>query len=84
MILPRNPKSLIPRKMTEMQRHVIEGSGTIREGSLQEKMLEAFQPVAGGSDPASKRALLKVRFGVSAMANSGTQEELSPPLYHLM
>ena len=46
-------------------------------------MLEMFQRVAGRSNPAPKRALLKARFGVGAMANSDTQGALSPPPYPL-
>ena len=46
-------------------------------------MLETFQPVAGGSDPAPKKALLKARSGVGAMPNSDMEKALSPPPYHL-
>ena len=34
-----------------------------------------------GIRPSPERALLKARFKVGAMANSDTQEALSPPLY---
>ena len=46
-------------------------------------MLETFQPVAKGSNPAPKRALLKARFRVGAMADYVTQEALSLPPYPL-
>ena len=46
-------------------------------------MLETFQTVARGLDTASKRALLKAKSGVDAMANSDMQETLSPPPYYL-
>ena len=39
--------------------------------------------MAGGSDPALKRVLLKARSRVGAMTNSDRQEALSPPPHHL-
>ena len=68
----------------EMQWQAIGGSDPIQEGSFQRKILETFRPVARGSDPGSKRALLKARFGAVTMANSDTQGALSPPSYPLM
>ena len=68
----------------EAQWQAIWGSNPIQEESFKRKMLEIFQSVAGGLDPALKTALLKTRSGVGAMANSDTQEALSPPPYHLI
>ena len=67
----------------EMHRQAIGGSNPIQEESFQGKPLETFKPVAKGSDPTPKRALLKARSGVSTMANSDMQEVLSPSPYHL-
>ena len=69
--------------MIGMQQQAIGGSDPIQEGSFQENILETFQPVVGESDPVPKRALLKARFGVDAMANSDIQGALSPPSYPL-
>ena len=70
--------------MTKMQQQAIMGSDLIREESFQGKLLETFQPVARGPDPALKMALLNGRSGVITMAHSDMQEALSPPSYHLM
>ena len=78
-----NQKSLVLRNMAEMQQQAIGGLDLIPRRSFQGNILETFQHVAKGSDPAPKRALLKARSGITAMANSDMQEALSPPPYHL-
>ena len=65
--------------MVKMQRQTIGGSNPIHEQSFQGRTLETSRCKVRGSDLTSKMALLKVRPGASATANSNMQETSSLP-----